>query len=161
VGLWVFAYQLDGSRDWVELVPTRTLAADADGVPQRQVIASALDTVPDRLTPGGTGLYDSTLAAVRAAREDYDPDFVNSVVIITDGTNEDDAQGISLDQLLQTLREEADPDRPVGVYGIALGEDADLAALEQIAEVTEGGAYSAVDPSDLQSVLFSALAGRR
>ena len=161
VGLWVFAYQLQGDQDWTELVPLRPLAADADGVPQRQVLSSALDTVPDRLSPGGTGLYDSALAAVRAARESYDPDYVNSVVLITDGTNEDDDQGISLEQLLSSLRAEADPDRPVGVYGIALGEDADLAALEQIAEATEGGAYSAVDPSDLQSVLFSALAGRR
>jgi len=82
-------------------------------------------------------------------------------VLITDGTNEDDASGISLEQLLETLRAEADPDRPVGVYGIALGEDADLAALQQIAEATDGGAYSAVEEEDLQGVLFSALAGRR
>lgn len=161
VGLWVFAYQLEGGQDWLELAPVRGLTADAGGVPQRQVLAGALDTVPDRLTPGGTGLYDSTLAAVRSAQDGYDPDFVNSVVLITDGTNEDDDQGISLEELLDTLRAEADPERPVGVYGIALGADADLAALEQIAEATEGGAYSAVDPGDLQSVLFSALAGRR
>lgn len=160
VGLWVFAYQLAGAADWDELVAQRTLAADAGGVPQRQVLASALDTIPDRLTPGGTGLHDVALAAVRAAQKGFDPDYVNSVVLLTDGTNEDD-DGISLDELVETLRSEADPDRPVAVYGIALGEDADLGALERIAEATGGAAYSAVEPSDLQSVLFSALAGRR
>jgi hypothetical protein len=157
-GLWVFARELEGANDWTELVPLRTLGANADGLPQRQVLATQLDTLPDRLTPGGTGLYDTTLAAVRAAREAYDADFVNSVVIITDGENEDD--GIALEALLESLRAEADPERPIKVFGIALGADADLSALEQIAEVTGGGAYSAEDPNDLQSVLFSALGER-
>jgi hypothetical protein len=48
----------------------------------------------------------------------------------------------------------------VKVIGVALGPDADLAALEQIAEATEGAAYSAVDPADLQTVLFDALRQR-
>jgi hypothetical protein len=43
---------------------------------------------------------------------------------------------------------------------VALGPDADLEALQQIAEVTQGAAYSAVDPSDLQTVLFDALRQR-
>ncbi len=68
IGLWAFARQLDGDTDWVELVPTRTLDADAGGRPQRDVLAEQLDSIPDRLAPGGTGLYDTTLAAVRAAR---------------------------------------------------------------------------------------------
>lgn len=159
-GLWVFAARLDGETDHQELVPLRTLGELADGIPQRQVLASQLDSLPDRLTPGGTALYDTTLAAFRAAQEQYDADFVNSVVLVTDGQNEDDA-GLQLQQLLDALRAEADPERPVQVVGIALGEDADLAALEQIAEATGGDAYSAVDPLDLQQVLFSALRQRR
>ncbi len=75
--------------------------------------------------------------------------------MVTDGTNEDD--GISLDSLLETLRGEADPERPVKVIGVALGPDAGLGALEQIAEATGGAAYSEVDPTDLQTVLFDAL----
>jgi hypothetical protein len=83
---------------------------------------------------------------------------VNSVLMVTDGTNEDD--GISLESLLDTLRSEADPVRPVKVIGVALGPDADLDALEQIADATGGAAYSAVDPTDLQTVLFDALRQR-
>ncbi|WP_324275716.1 hypothetical protein [Blastococcus brunescens] len=160
LGLWVFAYQLENGQDWVELVPTRELDADAEGRPQRDVLDSQLDSIPGRLTPGGTGLYDTTLAAVRAAREDYDPTAVNSVLVLTDGTNEDDAGGITLENLLIQLAAEANPERPVKVIGVALGPDADLAALEQIAEATGGEAYSAVDPADLQTVLFDALRQR-
>ncbi|SFE05440.1 substrate-binding domain-containing protein [Blastococcus tunisiensis] len=160
LGLWAFAYQLENGQDWTSLVPTRELDAAVDGRSQREILDSQLDTIPDRLTPGGTGLYDTTLAAVRAARSDYDPTAVNSVLVLTDGTNEDDEGGISLENLLITLAAEANPERPVKVIGVALGPDADLAALEQIAEATGGEAYSAVDPADLQTVLFDALRQR-
>ena len=160
LGLWAFAYQLDDGQDWTELVPTRELDADVEGRSQRDVLDSQLDTIPDRLTPGGTGLYDTTLAAVRAARENYDPTAVNSVLVLTDGTNEDDASGLQLDALLSTLAAEDNPERPIKVIGVALGPDADLAALQSIADATAGEAYSAVDPADLQTVLFDALRQR-
>jgi Ca-activated chloride channel family protein len=158
-GIWAFAYQLQGEQDWVELAPVREMDADVDGGTQREFLAEQFESLPDRLSPGGTGLFDTALAAVRAAREQYDPDAVSSVVLITDGTNED-STGIPLDELLQTLRDEADPQRPVKVIGVALGPDADIAALEQIASATGGAAYSAVDPTDLQDVLFDALRQR-
>jgi hypothetical protein len=160
LGLWLFAYQLDNDKDWAEVVPIRELDADVSGRPQRDVIAEQLDSIPDRLTPGGTGLYDTTLAAVRAARENYDPTAVNSVLMLTDGTNEDDDAGLELAALLDTLRSEANPERPIKVIGVALGPDADLEALQQIAEATAGSAYSAVDPADLRTVLFDALRQR-
>jgi hypothetical protein len=160
LGLWVFAYHLADDRDWAELLPTRKLDADAGGRPQRDVLDEELGSIPDRLIPGGTGLYDTTLAAVRSARENYDPAAVNSVLVLTDGTNDDDPGGLQLDQLLTTLRTDADPRRPVKVIGVALGPDADLGALKRIVEVTGGASYSAVDPADLQTVLFDALRQR-
>ena len=159
IGLWAFARQVDGDSDWTELVPTRTLGADAGGQPQRDVLSDQLDSIPDRLSPGGTGLYDTTLAAVRAARANYDPTAVNSVVIVTDGKDEDDGS-IGLENLVLALGSEADSTRPVKVIGIALGPDADLSALQRIAAATGGSAYSAVDENDLQSVLFDAIRQR-
>jgi hypothetical protein len=150
---------LVGENDWMELVPTRTLDADAGGQPQRDELAEQLETIPDRLAPGGTGLYDTTLAAVRAARADYDPTSVSSVVIVTDGRDEDDGS-IGLDELVRRLAEETDETRPVKVVAIALGPEADLSALQRVAEATGGGAYSAVDENDLQTVLFDALRQR-
>ncbi|MFQ1003284.1 VWA domain-containing protein [Modestobacter sp. SSW1-42] len=160
-GVWAFAHRLDGDRDWVELAPLRTFAADAGGgKTQRQLIDEQFDTLPSLLSPGGTGLYDTTLAAVRAAREAYDPKSVNSVVLITDGEDDDDEAGVDLPVLLETLRAEADPARPVKVIGIALGPEADLAALEQIGAATGGAAYPCLDPEDLQGVLFDAIRRR-
>lgn len=159
IGLWAFARRLQGDSDYVQLVPTRALDADAGGHTQREVLAQQLDSIPGRLAPGGTGLYDTTLAAVRAARADYDPNAVTSVVIITDGKDED-SQSIGLDRLVEVLRSEVNPARPVKVIGIALGPDADLSALKEIASATGGAAYSAVDEKDLQSVLFDALRQR-
>ncbi|MCW2510351.1 MAG: uncharacterized protein JWP68_3499 [Modestobacter sp.] len=158
-GLWAFAYRLDGDRDFVELAPIRQFGADAGGKTQRQLLTEQFDSVPGLLQPGGTGLYDTTLAAVRASRDAYDPKSVSSVVLITDGENEDDT-GIQLDALLDTLRGEADPTRPVKVIAIALGPDADLGALQQIADATGGAAYQALDPEDLQGVLFDAIRRR-
>jgi Ca-activated chloride channel family protein len=159
IGLWAFARQLDGESDWVELVPTRGLETDAGGRSQRDALRQELDSIPGRLEPGGTGLYDTALAAVRAARADFDPTSVSSVVIITDGRDEDSGT-IGLAALTETLRAEVDPSRPVKVIGIALGPDADLGALQQIADATGGAAYSAVEEEDLQAVLFDALRKR-
>jgi hypothetical protein len=160
VGLWTFAYQVNGADDWAERVPLRALDSDVDGASQREALAAALQTLPASLTAGGTGLYDSALAAVRAAQDQYEEDAVSSVVLLTDGTNDDDAGGISLQGLVDTLRSEADPDRPVQLIGVALGPEADLAALQQMAEATGGQAYSAEDPDDLQAVLFDAIRQR-
>jgi hypothetical protein len=159
IGLWVFARTMQGADDWKELLPTKTLDAAVDGKTQRDALRQQLDSLPGRLSPGGTGLYDTTLAAVRAARADYDPRSVSSVVIITDGKDEDDGS-IGLAPLAAKLKAEVDPTRPVKVIGIGLGPDADLSALKKIAEATGGSAYSALDPKDLQTVLFDALRKR-
>ncbi|RBY87331.1 substrate-binding domain-containing protein [Blastococcus sp. TF02A-26] len=160
VGLWTFAYQVNGTDDHVERVPLRALDADVDGRSQRETLAGALDGLAGSLTAGGTGLYDTALAAVRAAREEYQEGAVSSVVLLTDGTNDDDAQGISLQGLIDTLRSEADPERPVQIVGVALGPETDLVALQQLCEATGGRAYDAQDPGDLQGVLFDAIRQR-
>jgi len=159
IGLWVFARRMDGDKDYQQLLPIRTLNAQAGGQTQRAALRAALASIPNRLSPGGTGLYDTTLAAVKAAQADYDPTAVSSVVIVTDGHDED-AGGIGMPGLITGLAAIKDPARPVKVIGIGLGPDADLGALKQIADATGGAAYSALDPKDLQTVLFDALRQR-
>jgi Mg-chelatase subunit ChlD len=118
----------------------------------------------DRLTAvpnGGTGLYDSILAAVRYVRSGYDPSRVNSVVVLSDGRNEfASAHGITKVQLLTALRKEAEPDRPVRVISVAYGPDSDIAALRSISNVTGGAIYTARNPRDLP-VIFRDAIGRR
>ncbi|MCW2620430.1 MAG: uncharacterized protein JWL64_32 [Frankiales bacterium] len=159
VGLWAFAADLDGRQDWAALAPPAVLGRAGVGGSQRDRLSTLLDTLPSRLTGGGTALYDTTLAAVRHARASFDPAAVNTVLVLTDGKNEDSA-GITLDQLLQALHAEGDPDRPIQVLAIALGPDADKAALDRIAAATNGQAFAAGSSADLQQVLFDALRHR-
>src|SRR5262249_12213519 len=115
-GLWIFASNMAGNRDWQELVPLKPLGSlDKGGHSHRQTILDI--DVRNRLRPGGTALYTTVLDAVRELHSTYDPRSVNAVVVFTDGAN-DDPNGPSLSQLLTELRAQADPQRPVLVYAM-------------------------------------------
>ncbi|MGV8871348.1 MAG: VWA domain-containing protein [Rhodococcus sp. (in: high G+C Gram-positive bacteria)] len=159
MGLWAFSIGLGGGQqDYRELVPLGPVSSTFGGKPQREAILGAVRDLPG-LVGGGTGLYDTTLAAFRRVKEAYDPDFVNSVIILTDGANEDNGS-ISLDQLLATLQKEQDPVRPIVIITVGVTEDADPAALQQISAVTGGTSYVAEDPRDIPDVFVKALNSR-
>ena len=112
VGLWVFSIDKGGpGQDWRELEPIRRLDDLRFGRTQRYALRERAAEMSS-LTDGGTGLYDTALAAYREALRNYRPHYSNAVVLMTDGRNEDPGS-ISLDQLLQRLEELKDPDRPV------------------------------------------------
>ena len=154
LGVWVFSTARNGDLDYEDLSPIAPLADAA----HTQEIAGIIQSLPARLG-GATGLYDTTLAAVQRVRESYDPDKVNSVLLITDGRNEDE-NGIDLDTLLAELAKMDDPTKPVPVIMIGFGPDTDLAAMQRIAQATKGAAYSASKPEDLGTVLVDALSQR-
>ncbi|WP_173924469.1 VWA domain-containing protein [Agromyces sp. Marseille-P2726] len=154
LGMWVFSTARNGDLDYEELVPIAPLADQT----HTQHLVGAIQSLPDRLG-GATGLYDTTLAAVQRVRETYDPDMVNSVLLITDGRNEDE-NGIDLETLLAELAKMDDPAKPVPVIMIGFGPDTDLDAMQRIAHATKGGAYSASKPEDLGNVLVDALSQR-
>ncbi|MUM19542.1 VWA domain-containing protein [Mycobacterium sp. CBMA271] len=138
IGLWVFSIDKGGpGQDWRELQPIRALSAQVGDKTQRQLLLDDGRGL-DSLVGGGTGLYDTTLAAFRKVQSTYDPHAINSVVIITDGANED-PNGISLDRLLSTLKKEQDPARPVVLITLGITEDADANVLKQISDATPGG----------------------
>lgn len=157
-GLWIFSTGLTPRTDYRSLVPPIPLGPGPDGVTGRQRLSAALTAV--RPTTGWTGLYDTTLAAMREMRRTWDPARANSVVIITDGGNQDPAGGLDLPTVLRTLRRENDPHRPVPLFAISYGPAGDLAVLRQLAEATGGKAYSATDPRMIGAVLRDAI-GRR
>ncbi|RXZ67479.1 VWA domain-containing protein [Agromyces albus] len=154
MGVWVFSTARNGDLDYEDLSPIAPLADAA----HMQEIAGIIQSLPARLG-GATGLYDTTLAAVQRVRESYDPEKVNSVLLITDGKNEDE-NGIDLDTLLAELAKIDDPTKPVPVIMIGFGPDTDLAAMQRIAQATKGAAYSASKPEDLGIVLVDALSQR-
>lgn len=159
MGLWAFSIGLGGGdRDYRELVPIRGLDEDVDGRSQRDVLLQQMGVLPG-LVDGGTGLYDTTLAAFRKVKEGYDPGAINSVIVFTDGSNEDPGS-ISLDELLAALRAEQDPNAPVIVVTIGITEDADAGVLQQISAATGGSSYLARNPSEIPNVFVNALKAR-
>ncbi|MBY6413112.1 VWA domain-containing protein [Rhodococcus sp. BP-252] len=159
LGLWAFSIGLGGgNQDYRELVPIRRLDENVNGTSQREVLLQQTRTLPS-LVGGGTGLYDTTLAAFRKVKEGYDPDYINSVIILTDGTNED-PDSISLDELLSTLRAEQDPTKPVIVVTIGITDDADAGVLQQISAATGGTSFLARNPAEIPNVFVNALKSR-
>jgi hypothetical protein len=159
VGLWIFSIDKGGpGQDWRVLEPIHRLDDLRFGRTQRYALRERASEMSS-LTDGGTGLYDTALAAYREAVRSYRRNYSNAVVLMTDGRNED-AGSIGLEQLLTRLRELRDPDRPVRIVGIAISEDADLGALQRMAQVTGGDAYLAAQPEDILAVFARAVLSR-
>lgn len=158
LGLWEFSVRINNGLDYREVVPIRPLNADVDGVSHREVLDSALAGIQPKLD-GDTGLYDTILAAHREMSSTYKPDRVNTILVLTDGNNDDD-DSISLDDLLSTLEDEFRPDRPVGVIIIAFGPDVDPEPMELIAQATNGAAYTTDDPTQIGEIFLRSFALR-
>ncbi|GAA1532440.1 substrate-binding and VWA domain-containing protein [Actinomadura kijaniata] len=158
LGQWLFATRLDGSRDWRETVPIGPLGERAGSATRRQLILSSLAALRHE-RGGGTGLYDTILAAYRHLIRTYRTDMVNTLLVFTDGGN-DDPGGPSLDRTLRLLRAARDPVRPVQVVAIGVGPGVDTAALRRVTGVTGGGVYAARHAADIRQI-FRTVTARR
>ena len=79
------------------------------------------------------------------------------MVMLSDGQNDDgdtsdDAR--QLDRLIESLSRSAEgsSNRPVRVFTIGYGGDADLSVLRRIAEASNGAVYDASDPRSITKV---------
>ena len=160
VGFWVFSTDQGGDgQDWRELAPLRRLDAPiGNGEIHRDLLVRQVDLVPG-LARGGTGLYDTVLAAYRLAAREYNPAYSNTVSVLTGGVN-DDPGSMTLTQLLSELEQLRDPARPVRIVPVGIGAGADMSALGQIAEATGGQAFEADSPESMITVLASGLLSR-
>ncbi len=158
IGLWAFSTHLTETTDYREIVPVGPLSARPGGPSGRAQLARALASLQH--VPGGsTGLYDTALAATRRVRAGWEAGRVNSVVLLSDGKNEDD-HGIDLAQLLRSLRAESDPARPVPLITIAYGSQSPVAALRAMSAATAGATYVAKDPRQVRQVFLEAIGQR-
>jgi hypothetical protein len=155
LGLWEFSRALDGDKDYRVLVPLGPAGARVGPYPNRQ--AASVAAYQAMVPRTATGLYDSILAAYQSAKAAYQADCVNTVVVITDGANEDPGS-IELPELLAKLRALHDPAKPVHVVTLAYGTGADPAALAQVAKVTDGLQFSSPDPRSISKVFVTAVA---
>ncbi len=150
LGMWLFSTKLDGDRDYTALLPVRTVG--------EHIAGGALDKIRSvKAVPNGaTGLYDSALAIYQDSRKNWEAGRINTVILMTDGKNEDPG-GISLDTLLAELGKLQDPRRPLPIVGIGIGPDIDPAELKRISEATGGKSFTAADPTKIGDVFYAAL----
>ncbi|MDP9394225.1 MAG: VWA domain-containing protein [Actinomycetota bacterium] len=155
IGLWAFSTNLGKGKDHRELLSTAPLASERSGTTQRKAALQALV----RLAPkrgGGTGLYDTVLAAFREAQRSYSAGRLNAVVLLTDGRNDDD-KSVGRAGMLRALKKESDPERPVRVITLAYGENADVKLLRAVSDATGARSYVVKDPKDVDRVVLEAL----
>jgi extracellular solute-binding protein/von Willebrand factor type A domain-containing protein len=150
LGVWLFSTKLDGDKDYREFLPMRPIGEQArDGGLEK---LKTIQAVPN----GGTGLYDSVLAAYQSARQGYEPGRINVVIVLTDGKN-DDRNSITRDTLLSELAKLQDQRRPILIVGIGIGPDVDKGELQAISGATGGQAFTTVDPTKIGDIFYAAL----
>jgi Ca-activated chloride channel homolog len=152
VGLWTFSTNLDGANDYRQLLPIGKMSE------QRSQLQAALASVAP-IPNGQTGLYDTVLAAYKTVQAGWDPSSVNSVVLLTDGQNQDPS-GITLDELVEQLKSTMDVRRPIQVIAIGIGDEVSEAELTRITSTTGGGTFIARDPSAIGPIFIKALSLR-
>lgn len=153
LGLWSFSGAQDDTKPYRIIVPTGPMAIPSGETPRKTALQSAVAAlVPETSSHS----YASVSAAYHDAVAGFVPGLPNSIVLITDGPNDDSAMSAS--QLLADLRSAADPTRPVAVDVVALG-DATSTGYTDIAAQT-GGTVIVVpgtDSPDLAAALAELL----
>jgi hypothetical protein len=161
LGQWVFSTDLVGSQPWKQVVSIGPLSDRAGSVTRRELIQNALAKAQVK-SDGDTALYRTLLAAYRYLKSTYQPDKINSILLLTDGKNDDSGPG-GLDDITKAvslLKAEYDPKRPVKVFMLGFGKGADSNELLQLADATQGSAKVVYTLPGVQKFLLEAIAKR-
>ncbi len=155
VGLRVFSTGLGPNMAdyWLDLVPIAPMAQNAE----------PLNTQIQALSPrNGTPLYEVTASSFQKMYDEYDPTRINAVVLLTDGVNDDGDESddrAQFDAMIELLRDKSlgELGRPIRVFTIGYGSDADLTVLRDIAEATDAASYNASDPKSISKVFTAVI----
>jgi Ca-activated chloride channel family protein len=151
VGLRIFSTGLgdDQRADFLDLLPPGRVGDQGEALRTR---------IRGLFPTNGTPLYSVTRRSYEDALAAYDPARINAVVLLSDGVNDDgnpDDDTRQLEDLQAVMRagSEGQASRPVRVFPIAYGADADLTTLRRMAEATNAAVYDASDPRTIDRVL--------
>jgi Ca-activated chloride channel family protein len=150
VGVRAFSTGLGTENNgyWQDLVPIGPVGE------QRTELARSIESLLPR---EGTPLYAVTDASYNDMLGGFDAERINAVIVLTDGRNDlggSNDQVAGFDELIESLSAESSGEfaKPVRVFPIAYGTNADLATLEAIAAATTASAYDASDPQSITKV---------
>ena len=158
MGLWVFASHLAGALPYRQLVSMGPLPGQFGVVTRRQAIqrlAATGKTVPH----APAALYGTLLAAYKQMVAGYQPQYVNDIIVLTAGV-ENDPSDIPAATLLRDLHTLANPRRPVEILMVVFGVPKDLSDLQQIAKATNGKVWPVTSAAQIPQIFYRAF-GRR
>jgi Ca-activated chloride channel family protein len=121
-------------------------------VPRREAmrqVAQNYKVVP----AAGTPLFETVLRGVGDMQQRFSKDAVNIVVVLTDGRDQDSRFSMPREEFLSRLGALRDPMKPVAVFAIGYGTDADMGVLSEMSQRTGGRAVASDDPGDLASAM--------
>ncbi|MBT2517285.1 substrate-binding domain-containing protein [Streptomyces sp. ISL-90] len=143
VGLAAFSADDDGAITPGIVSPVSDIGAGRDGFLQ------ALGTLqPVEWTP----LYSAVDTFAQQRAQNWDPDRINAIVLLSDGKNETASPTVDPAQMVADL-DALHHSTPVLVFTLAYGADADVATLQSISSATGAHYYDATDPTKVGDVL--------
>ncbi|GAA2456426.1 hypothetical protein GCM10010191_89750 [Actinomadura vinacea] len=158
LGLWQFSTKMNGGQDWQETVPIGQLGERVGSITRRNLVLSTFQRMRPK-PDGDTGLYDVALGAYKEMSDTFKPEFGNSILLLTDGKN-DDPNGPTLKETLAELKEMKDPNKPIQVNMIGFGGGVDRDELTRIAESTGGATAVAMTPQEISKIFLQMLSRR-
>ncbi|MGL4305918.1 MAG: substrate-binding domain-containing protein [Mycobacteriaceae bacterium] len=146
IGLWVYSQNLDGTKPYRISVPLGPLTSTEfrQGTRAAAISAALLGLKPAT----STATFASILAAYKTAVSNYVSGLNNSVLLITDGPNDDTA--ITDSSLLSQIQKSTDPSRPVHIDIISIGSNTDRATFQELTAQTRGTLLEIPRTSDKQ-----------
>jgi hypothetical protein len=158
MGIWAFASHLDGALAYKPLVPVGPLPAPLGLITRRQQIIQA--TEQGKPVAGApAALYSSILAAFKSLSAGYQPRYVNAVLVLTAGIDNDKGD-MSAASLIRQLRSLYNPNKRVEIVPLMFGTAGNFKALQQVAKVTGGVAFDITNPKQINGAFFSGIAQR-
>ncbi|CAL9418589.1 hypothetical protein SUDANB121_01822 [Nocardiopsis dassonvillei] len=158
MGLWLMSEEF-GESGREESADMHRLGDAEEGreTTRRQELIEVARTID--VEGGGSRLYDNILAAYDEVQSVYDEEKINSVILLTAGRDRGSSD-LSHAELVAALQDRFDPRRPVSLFIIAFGEQADREELRGIAAATSGSLFVTDDPDEIGDIFLSSISRR-
>nr|BFE63123.1 hypothetical protein GCM10020063_076490 [Dactylosporangium thailandense] len=152
LGVWMFASPGAEAPPFTVALPFGPMSDAVGDVPRREAMRKVAEQYA-AMPKAGTPLFETVLRGVGDLKDRFASDAVNLVVVLTDGRDQDSRFSMPKEQFLSRLTGLRDPGRPVMVFAIGYGGDADMTVLREMSQLTGGQAVASNDPGDLASAM--------